>query len=50
METTTGGWFYYPQTDKWYRFIDSRDENGKLLSRVCQESETKPGKAGTEEA
>lgn len=35
-KVTTGEWFFYPHTGKWYRYIDTR-EGGKLVARVCQE-------------
>lgn len=29
--------FYYPQTGKWYRYTDNRDDAGQLISRKCDE-------------
>ena len=43
-ETITTREFYYPQTGKWYRYIDKRI-NGNLLSRVCQEIKETAGSA-----
>jgi len=36
MRSITTRTFYYIQTGKWYKFIDTRID-GKLLSRVCKE-------------
>jgi len=39
---TIGEWFYYPYTGEWYRFIDKRNKDGLLISRVTERSFKEP--------